>query len=124
MLRRLRRRGYQPRTLGADKGYDTGRFPHEVLALGIEPHIAVNEHASRTWPARRFVKHRGYKVSQRIRKRVEEARDPMASSTGQWWALDIAVSVPVAVPTARMLAVALSVLVVVPGKAKDAVGMA
>jgi len=48
----------------------------------------------------------------------------MASSTSQWWALDIAVSVPVAVPTARMLAVALSVLVVVPGKAKEAAGMA
>jgi transposase len=72
MLRRLRRRGYEPRTLGADKGYDAGSFPREVLALGIEPHIAVNEHASRTSPARRFVKHRGYEVSQRIRKRVEE----------------------------------------------------
>ena len=42
MLRRLRRRGYDPRTLAGDKGYDAGSFPHEVLALGIEPHIAVN----------------------------------------------------------------------------------
>lgn len=72
MLRRLRRRGYQPRSLGADKGYDAGRFPHDVLALGIEPHIAVNEHASRNSPARRFVGRAGYTVSQRIRKRVEE----------------------------------------------------
>jgi len=51
-----------------------------------------------------------------------KARDPMALSAGQWWALDIAVSVPVAVATARMLAVAVSVLVFVPDK--EAVGMA
>jgi transposase len=72
MLRRLRRRGYDPRTLAADKGYDAGSFPHEVLALGIEPHIAVNEHASQDSPARRFVGRAGYAVSQRIRKRIEE----------------------------------------------------
>lgn len=80
MLRRLRRRGFQPRTLGADKGYDAGRFPHEVLALGIEPHIAVNEHASRTSPARKFVKHRRYDVSQRIRKRVGKSSEGRRAS--------------------------------------------
>jgi transposase len=72
MIRRLRRRGYQPQTVGADKGYDAGTFPHEVLALGIEPHIAVNEHASRNSPAREFAKGPGYAISQRIRKRIEE----------------------------------------------------
>jgi hypothetical protein len=61
MLRRLRRRGYQPGTMGADKGCDAGRFPYELLGLGIEPHIAVNEHVSRTSPARRLVKRRGTK---------------------------------------------------------------
>jgi hypothetical protein len=71
-LRRLRRRGYEPRTLGGDKGYDAGRFPHDVLGLGIEPHITVNEHASCRSPARRFVRRRGYSVSQRLRKRIEE----------------------------------------------------
>lgn len=50
--------------------------------------------------------------------------DPMASSAGQWWALDIAVSVPVAVAMARMLAVAISVLVSKVVPAREAVGMA
>jgi hypothetical protein len=72
MLRRLRRRGFEPRTLGGDKGFDAGSFPHDVLGLGIEPHIAVNEHASRSSPARKFVGRRGYSISQRIRKRIEE----------------------------------------------------
>ena len=40
----------------------------------------------------------------------------------QWWASDVAVSVPVAVATARMLALAASVLVVIP--AREALGMA
>ena len=45
MLRRLRRRGYDPKTLGGDKGYCLGDFPQKVLDLGIEPHLAVPENA-------------------------------------------------------------------------------
>jgi hypothetical protein len=45
-------------------------FPHDVLGLGIEPHIAVNEHAARSSPARKFVWRRGYSIGQRIRKRI------------------------------------------------------
>ena len=32
MLRRLRRRGYRPKTVGGDKGYDKGSFPHDDFA--------------------------------------------------------------------------------------------
>jgi hypothetical protein len=36
MLRRLRRRGYDPKTLAGDKGYCLGDFPQRVLDLGIK----------------------------------------------------------------------------------------
>ena len=72
MLRRLRRRGYAPKTLAGDKGYCLGDFPQKVLDLGIRPHLAVPDNAPASSPARRFVRSKGYKVSQVIRKRVEE----------------------------------------------------
>jgi transposase len=72
MLRRLRRRGYEPKTLGGDKGYCLGDFPQKVLDLGIKPHLAVPDNAPARSPARRFTRSEGYKVSQVIRKRVEE----------------------------------------------------
>ena len=72
MLRRLRRRGYDPKTLGGDKGYCIGDFPQKLLDLGIKPHLAVPDNAPASSPARRFVRSKGYKVSQVIRKRVEE----------------------------------------------------
>ena len=72
MLRRLRRRGYDPKTLAGDKGYCLGDFPQKVLDLGIKPHLAVPDNAPAHSPVRRFVQSAGYKVSQVIRKRVEE----------------------------------------------------
>jgi len=73
MLRRLRRRDYDPKTLAGDKGYDKGSFPQDLLDLGITPHIAINEKGGAAdSPARRFVKRAGYATSQRVRKRVEE----------------------------------------------------
>jgi hypothetical protein len=44
MIRRLRRRGFDPKTVGADKNYDIGDFPHRLTDLRIKPHLAVNEH--------------------------------------------------------------------------------
>lgn len=73
MLRRLRRRGYRPKTVGGDKGFDKASFPQDVLNLGMTPHIAINDKGGATSsPARRFVRRAGYAVSQRLRKRVEE----------------------------------------------------
>jgi transposase len=72
MIRRLRRRGFEPSTLGADKAYDVGDFPHALNALGIKPHIAVNKHRPPGSPVRRVARGRAYEISQRIRKRVEE----------------------------------------------------
>jgi transposase len=72
MVRRLRRRGYNPRTLAGDKGYCVGDFPQRLLDLKIRPHLAIPENAPARSPARRFQGSAGYKVSQVIRKRVEE----------------------------------------------------
>jgi transposase len=73
MLRRLRRRGFKPRTVGADKGYDTKDFVGAVRALSITPHIAPKDQV-RSGPQidRRTTRHPGFWVSQRVRKRVEE----------------------------------------------------
>ena len=72
MLKRLRRRGYTPRTLAGDKGYCVGDFPQRLLDLKIRPHLAIPENAPARSPARRFQGSAGYRVSQVIRKRVEE----------------------------------------------------
>ncbi len=72
MLRRLRRRGYNPRSVAGDKGYCIGDFPQRVVDLGIRPHLAIPDNAPARSPARRFCRSAGYKVSQVIRKRVEE----------------------------------------------------
>jgi transposase len=72
MLRRLRRRGFTPRTVAGDKGYCLGDFPQRVVDLGIRPHLAIPSNAPKRSPARRFCRSEGYKVSQVIRKRVEE----------------------------------------------------
>lgn len=72
MVRRLRRRGFDPKTVGADKAYDVGDFPHRLTDLRIKPHLAVNQHRPPGSPARRHARGLGYQVSQRLRKRVEE----------------------------------------------------
>ena len=72
MIRRLRRRGYDPKTVGADKAYDVGDFPTRLTDLRIKPHLAVNQHRRPGSPTRRHARGEGYSVSQRIRKRVEE----------------------------------------------------
>jgi IS5 family transposase len=61
-------------TLGADKGYDTRGFVASCRALNTTPHVAQNQ-ARRGGSAldARTVRHRGYAVSQSIRKQVEEA---------------------------------------------------
>ncbi len=72
MLRRLRRRGFKPKTIAGDKGYCLGDFPQRVVDLSIRPHLAIPDNAPLRSPARRFCRSAGYKVSQVIRKRVEE----------------------------------------------------
>lgn len=77
MLDRLRR-GKGRITLGADKAYDVADFVRELRRRKVTPHIARDDHVTRTGKRRRSAvdgrttHHAGYAVSLRIRKRVEE----------------------------------------------------
>jgi len=73
LLKRRRRKGAEPKTVGGDKGFDTGDFVDEAREMGVTPHVAANT-ARRGGSAidGRTTRHGGYLVSQRIRKRVEE----------------------------------------------------
>ena len=58
-------------TLGADKGFDAADFVMELREINVTPHIAQNT-TRRSAIDRRTTRHRGYDMSQRIRKRIEE----------------------------------------------------
>jgi transposase len=60
-------------TLGGDKGYDTRDFVAGCRALNITAHVAQNQaRPGGSAIDARTVRHRGYAVSQWIRKQVEE----------------------------------------------------
>ena len=75
-------------TLGGDKGYDVADFVDELRARKVTPHIAVQDHLSKTGKRRktridgRTTGHSGYLVSQRIRKRIEEIFGWIKASAG------------------------------------------
>jgi transposase len=73
MLGRQGRKRIKPKTLGADKGYDTRDFVDKLRGKKITPHVAANT-ARRGGSVidGRTICHEGYSISQRIRKRVEE----------------------------------------------------
>ena len=61
--------GTQRITVGADKGYDTQDFVTACRDMKVTPHVARRQY---TIVDKRTTRHEGYKVSQRIRKRIEE----------------------------------------------------
>jgi IS5 family transposase len=63
----------QPVTLGADKGYDSADFVMQLQDKAITAHVAQNTNGRRSAVDDRITRHPGYALSQRIRKRVEEA---------------------------------------------------
>ena len=72
-LHMIEPRADRPRriTLGADKGYDAEDFVSELRSLNVAPHIAAK--ARRSALDGRTTRHAGYRVSQIVRKRIEEA---------------------------------------------------
>ena len=65
-------------TVGADKAYDTQDFVNDLRAMNVTPHVAQRYSAQNISRRRsaidgRVTRHAGYAVSQRIRKRIEEA---------------------------------------------------
>ena len=59
-------------TMGADKGYDSRDFIDALRELRVTPHVAQRTKRRRSAIDGRTVRHRGYAVSQRVRKRIEE----------------------------------------------------
>lgn len=58
---------------GADKAYDTRDFVDACRERGVTPHVAQNEHSRRRSAIDgRTTRHTGYRLSQVIRKRIEE----------------------------------------------------
>ena len=61
-------------TVGADKAYDTARFVSAARDLRVTPHVAQNITAHRgSTIDGRTTRHDGYRLSQTIRKQIEEA---------------------------------------------------
>ena len=87
-----RRHGVTPKTAGLDAGYDDGAFLDELESdLGVVPHVPIRKgeivatHSG--GEARRRARRRqateGYRLSQRIRKRVEEIFGWLKTVAGQ-----------------------------------------
>ena len=58
-------------TLAADKGYDAEDFINELRSMNVAPHVAAKARGSAI--DGRTTRHPGYKTSQIVRKRIEEA---------------------------------------------------
>lgn len=75
-------------TLGADKAYDVTDFVEKLRSRSVTPHIAIDGHLSKTGKPRktaidrRTLRHPGYAVSQRCRKRIEEVFGWIKASAG------------------------------------------
>lgn len=84
----LPERGGRRITLGADKAYDVAAFVTDLRRRSVTPHIAVDGHLTKTGKRRktlidrRTLRHAGYAISQRCRKRIEEVFGWIKSAAG------------------------------------------
>jgi transposase len=75
-------------TLGADKAYDVRQFIGDLRSRRVTPHIAIDGHLRKngtrrgTAIDRRILRHAGYEISQRCRKRIEEVFGWIKASAG------------------------------------------
>ena len=69
LLDYARERGFRPKTLGGDRGYDTRECLKAMREHGVTPHVAQRVHSAIEG---RTTEHSGYWVSQKIGKQVEE----------------------------------------------------
>jgi transposase len=84
-LHMIEPRADRPRsiTLGGDKNFDTADFANELRSMHVTPHVAQNTSGRRSAIDGRTTRHAGYAISQRIRKRIEEAFGWMKIVGGQ-----------------------------------------
>jgi transposase len=59
-------------SVGADKAYDAEDFVNELSSMNVRAHVAQNTSGRRSSIDRRTTRHAGYRMSQKIRKRIEE----------------------------------------------------
>jgi IS5 family transposase len=75
-------------TLGADKAYDVAAFVQELRSRSVTAHIAIDGHMRKSGKPRRTaidgrtLRHAGYAISQRCRKRIEEVFGWIKASAG------------------------------------------
>ena len=69
--------------LGGDKGYDAEDFVNELRSMKVTPHVTQNTNGRRSAIDGRTTRHRGYAVSLRIRKRIEETFGWIKTVAGQ-----------------------------------------
>ena len=62
----------KPLSVGADKAYHTREFVENCRQQGIAPHVAQVEGRKTSGLDGRTTRSKGYKTSQRVRKKVEE----------------------------------------------------
>lgn len=72
LLSKLQANGFRPTTLGADKGYHVREFVKHLRGKGIAPHIARKDGVRTPGLDGRTTRHEGYKISRRLRMRIEE----------------------------------------------------
>jgi transposase len=72
LVRRQKRKGRKPQTVGGDKGFHQGKFVKGLRRFGISPHVAVRDGWRIQGLDERTTKKAGYRISQTIRKRIEE----------------------------------------------------
>ena len=68
---------------GADKAYDAEDFVNELRSMKATPHVAQNTSGRSSAIDGRTTRHAGYALSQRIRKRIEEAFGWIKTVAGQ-----------------------------------------
>jgi transposase len=70
-------------TLGGDKAFDAEDFVTDMRAFNVTSHVAQNTSGRRSAIDGRTTRHDGYAISQRIRKRIEEAFGWIKDIAGQ-----------------------------------------
>ena len=69
LLDDARERGFRPKTLGGDRGFDTRECVRTMRDRGVTPHVAQRVRSAIDG---RTTRHTGYRESQKVRKQVEE----------------------------------------------------
>jgi Transposase DDE domain/Transposase domain (DUF772) len=72
LVGRQRRKRLRPKSVGGDKGYHSRRFVEALLKQGVAPHVAINAAHYTTGLGEGTLDSPGYRVSQIVRKRIEQ----------------------------------------------------